>query len=103
MIRVVEISALANGAHRNQTYYNAPKTYRVPDGWALIPDRMQLENFPFGTVEAEEIGGVMTLTKWTAGEIPAPPEPQPPEPSEQDKLEAQVYYTAMMTDTLLEE
>lgn len=31
-----------------------------------------------------------------------PPAP-PPEPSEQDKLEAQVLYTALMTDTLLEE
>ena len=31
------------------------------------------------------------------------PEPTPPEPSEQDKLEAQVLYTALMTDTLLEE
>lgn len=31
-----------------------------------------------------------------------PPAPEP-EPSEQDKLEAQVLYTALMTDTLLEE
>lgn len=31
------------------------------------------------------------------------PEPQPEEPTWQDKMEAQVTYTAMMTDTLIEE
>lgn len=30
------------------------------------------------------------------------PEPPTPEPSDLDRLEAQVTYTAMMTDTLLE-
>lgn len=30
------------------------------------------------------------------------PEPPEPEPSDMDRLEAQVTYTAMMTDTLLE-
>lgn len=30
------------------------------------------------------------------------PEPPEPEPTDQDRLEAQVAYTAMMTDTLLE-
>jgi hypothetical protein len=30
------------------------------------------------------------------------PEPPEPEPTDQDRLEAQVVYTAMMTDTLLE-
>ena len=33
--------------------------------------------------------------------LPAPSEPEP-EPSDFDRLEAQVTYTAMMTDTLLE-
>lgn len=31
------------------------------------------------------------------------PEPPEPEPTDFDRLEAQVTYTAMMTDTLLEE
>lgn len=31
------------------------------------------------------------------------PEPPEPEPTDYDRLEAQVTYTAMMTDTLLEE
>ncbi|MBR1659258.1 MAG: hypothetical protein IJ705_02955 [Oscillospiraceae bacterium] len=41
-------------------------------------------------------------------EPPAPPEPEPgpepePEPTEMERIEAQVMYTALMTDTLLEE
>lgn len=34
--------------------------------------------------------------------LPIPPEPDP-EPTPEDRLEAQVLYTAMMTDTLLED
>lgn len=65
-IKIVEISALNNGGHRNQEGC----FISIPDGWAVIPDQMQTENFPFGEVEASEIEGVMTVTKWTAGEIP---------------------------------
>lgn len=76
-MRIVEIIALDNGAHRNQT-----GTFReVPDGWAVIPDGMETKNFPFGNVTAEEINGVMTVTSWTPGEIPEPgPEPGPVKP-----------------------
>lgn len=97
MVTVVKIEPFENGAHDNQTFY---RSMPIPNGWALVPDGMRFENFPFGMVEAEEIGNVMTVTKWIPGEIP--PEPEPPAPSEEDRLEAQVYYTAMMTDTLLE-
>lgn len=97
---VVKIQTSTNNAHDVIEAINGHLV--VNEGWALVPDGMRLENFPFGTVEAEEIDGVMTVTRWTAGEIPVPPEPPEPEPSEQDRLEAQVYYTAMMTDTLLE-
>lgn len=88
-MKILEIAALSNGAHRNQS-----GNFRtVPDGWAVIPDSMTLENFPFGEVEAEEINGVMTVTKWTAGEMPEP-EPEPtPEPTAEERiaeLEAQL-------------
>lgn len=73
-MRIIEITALSNGSHRNQT----GSFYTVPDGWAVIPDGMETENFPFGTVTAEEINGVMTVTGWTPGTIPEPdPEPEP--------------------------
>ena len=96
-MNMLKIKALDNGAHNNQTYHGV-----LPDGWAVIPDGMTLENFPFGEVEAKEINGVMTVTKWTAGVIPEPEEPVEPEPTQLDIIEAQVTYTAMMTDTLLE-
>ena len=66
-MRIVEILALENGAHRNQTVIGE---ITPPDGWAVIPDDMVCENFPFGEVAAEEIDGVMTVTSWTPGIIP---------------------------------
>ena len=72
-MQMIEIAALDNGAHNNQTYHGF-----LSDGWAVIPDDMECENFPFGEVEAEEIDGLMTVTKWIPGEIPEPePEPEP--------------------------
>ena len=97
-MRIIEIAPLSNGAHRNQSGGLSV----VPEGWAVIPADMICENFPFGEVEVEEVNGVMTATKWTPGEMPEPePEPEP-EPTQLDIIEAQVTYTAMMTDTLLE-
>lgn len=74
-MRIVEIKALENGAHRNQTINGA--LANIPDGYAVIPDDMICDNFPFGEVKAEEIDGVMTVTEWIAGEIPEEPEPEP--------------------------
>lgn len=71
---IIEIAALENGAHRNQS----GNMQTVPDGWAVIPESMETKNFPFGNVTAEEIDGIMTVTSWTPGEIPEPePEPEP--------------------------
>ena len=91
-MRIIEIAALENGAHRNQTM-DAPLAILdgcsiVPDGWALIPDGMETENFPFGTLEAEEVDGVMTVTSWTPGTIPEP-EPAPVLPPSNEELAAE--------------
>lgn len=71
-INIVEIKALPNGAHRN--IKGTIKT--IPVGWAVIPEDVgnpdTLENFPFGEVTAQEIDGVMTVTKWVAGVKPEP-------------------------------
>lgn len=96
-MKMIEISALSNGAHRNQTFNGV-----LPEGWAIDRNNLCVENFPFGEVTAEEVDGVMTVTAWSAGKLPEP-EPEPEEqPSQLDIIEAQVTYTAMMTDTLLE-
>lgn len=93
-MRIVEIAPQSNGAHRNQSFPGY-----VPDGWAVIPDEMETPNFPFGDVEAEEIDGVMTVTAWTAGEIPEPdPQPYEPEPTELERLRADVDYLLMMQE-----
>ena len=77
-MKIIEIIALENGAHKNHTS-NSIKT--VPNGWAVIPDGMECENFPFGEVEVAEVDGVMTVTKWTAGELPATEQEVNPEPT----------------------
>lgn len=85
-MNMIEIVALPNGAHRNQTMHGS-----LPDGWAVIPNDMVCENFPFGEVTAEEVNGVMTVTSWTPGVMPEPePEPEEPttEPSVWDELDA---------------
>lgn len=72
-MKMIEITALPNGAHRNQTFSGV-----LPDGWAVDRNNLCRENFPFGEVEAEEVNGIMTVTKWTAGTMPEPePEPEP--------------------------
>lgn len=101
-MRLIEISSLENGAHRNLT----TMATTIPDGWAIIPDDMETPNFPFGDIEVakmtEEVDGVviegahMVVTKWTAGTIPEPePEPEP-EPTVDERvaaLEAQLAET----------
>lgn len=83
MVTIIEIKALENGGHRNQTgeYFKT-----IPDGWAKIPDDMETPNFPFGEIEVEEKDGVMTVTKWTPCAVPEV-EPMPdPEPTTDDVL-----------------
>lgn len=78
-MKIVEIKALPNGAHRNQS----GQFQTVPSGWALIPDGMTLDSFPFGEVKAKKVNGVMTVTSWTPGVMPEPtPEPVPSSPEE---------------------
>jgi hypothetical protein len=103
-MKMIEISALPNGAHRNQTFHG-----NLPDGWAVVPDDMAIPaTFPFVNIKAEEVvtesenevHTVMTVTSMTAGVMPEV-KPEEPMPTQLDIIEAQVTYTAMMTDTLL--
>ena len=92
-MRIIEIEALENGAHRNA----AGEFESIPNGFAVIPDTMETPNFPFGTVRVKEINGVMTVTRWIAGVIPEP-EPEPEKPvSTIEQLRADVDYIAIMT------
>ncbi len=112
---IIEIQALENGSHRNQT--GNFKT--IPEGWAVIPENMETLNFPFGVIETEDediidfewvknedsgelekvekvIGTRKVVSKWTAGTIPEAEEPEQPV-SETEQLRADVDYIAIMT------
>ena len=65
-MQIIEIKALENGAHRNQNGFIGD----IPDGWAVIPDNIETQNFPFGDIDVEEIDGIMTVTRWVPGIIP---------------------------------
>ena len=95
---MIEIIALANGAHRNQSFNGV-----LPDSWAVVPDTLETENFPFGEVKAEDVDGVMTVVEWIPSTMPEP-EPAPEskaEPTEQEKLRADLDYIAVMTGVRL--
>lgn len=95
-MKIVEIAALPNGAHNNQTIDGADSAaFPVPAGWAIIPEDMVCENFPFGSFEVVEVygNGVLYVKEdsWIPGVIPEPepmPEPEPAEPSVWDELQA---------------
>lgn len=82
-MRIVQIEKLENGAHCNQTITNLS---HIPHGWAVVPEDMVTDNFPFGDLTAEEVEGVMTVTSWTPGIIPDPEPISEPEPSTDDVL-----------------
>lgn len=96
-MKIIEITALDNGAHRNQDYHGI-----LPEGWAVLPDDMECENFPFGEVEAAEVDGVMTVTKWVPGEMPEPEpvEPVDPTPTLSDRVTVLEESNAEMTEAL---
>ena len=90
-MRIIEIKALDNGGHRNQI----GNFTLIPEGWAVVPDDIEKPNFPFGEIETEEIDGVMTVTKWTAGTIPEVEEPEQIVSAE-EQLRADIDYIAIM-------
>lgn len=86
----------------------------APDGFALCPDEFHevfYSTNPAGFVEIEVEDNVVVSMKVNQVALDAyleslpdlPHEPEPdPEPTQLDRIEAQVAYTALMTDTLLE-
>jgi hypothetical protein len=93
-MKIIEIQALDNGAHRNQTTTSTT----IPDGWAEIPADVAIpETFPFVDVQVEG----NKVVSMTAGVVPDP-EPQPePEPTETEQLRADVDFLAAMAGVTL--
>ena len=94
-MRIIEIKQLENGAHDNQN----GTLSKVPDGWALVPDNIEIpETFPFVNIEVED--GV--VTKMTAGVVPEPtPIPEiEREPSVKERITALETETEELTEAL---
>lgn len=88
-MQIIEISALSNGAHRNQTWSGET----VPAGYAGIPDGITIPNsFPFVDITMDEDGQIVSLT---AREVPEP-EPEVVEPTEAERLRADVDFLLAM-------
>ena len=85
-MRIVEIGAMPNGAHRNQTINGALPV--IPEGWAVIPDDMSCENFPFGDVFVDDVDGTLTVIEWIAGELPEEESEAEREPTSIEILDA---------------
>ena len=78
-MRIIEIIAQPNGAHRNQS----GKFSVIPDGWALIPATVPIpDTFPFVGIEVK--GKV--VTSMTAGVVPETTEEYIP--TAQDDIDA---------------
>lgn len=112
-MKVIRISANANGSRPALFDFSGDTP---PSGCAFIPESFVPEFYKegkeaFGFVNISVEGNTVTSCEWdeTAyqtflSSLPKEPEPEPyPEPTQLDRIEAQVTYTAMMTDTLLEE
>ena len=82
-MRIIEIAALSNGAHRNQSYPGF-----VPDGWAVVPDHMETPNFPVGEVVVGKLNGVMAVVEWIPGVVPEQEPEAETEPTAQDDTDA---------------
>lgn len=91
-MKIIEIKTLPNGSHRNQT----GDFSIIPDGWAVIPAKMETPNFPFGEITVEEKDGVMTVVSWKASVMPKAEEPEKPI-TEVERLRADIDFLAIMT------
>ena len=93
-MKLIEVQAMDNGAHRNQTTTSTT----IPTGWAEIPANVAIpETFPFVDLVVEGQRGV----SMTDGVVPDP-EPKPePEPTETEQLRADVDFLAAMAGVTL--
>ena len=66
-MRIIEIEALPNGAHSNQSIIHMLE--EIPEGWAVIPEDMELpDTFPFVNIVVDEENQI--VTSMTAGVKP---------------------------------
>ena len=81
-MHIIEIKTLENGAHDNQ---NSEYLRFIPNGWAVIPEDMEIpDTFPFVDITVEG----QVVTSMTPGVMPEPEDPVTPEPTLEEKYQA---------------
>lgn len=83
-MQMIEIEALGNGAHGNQTYHGF-----LPEGWAIIPEGLEIpDTFPFVDITVEDFDGRAVVATMTAGIIPKPAPIPEREPTAEEIIKA---------------
>ena len=83
-MQIIEIASLENRSHRNQDGFIG----EVPNGWAIIPDGMELPNFPFGDLTVDETQTPPVVTSWTPLPVPDDPTSETDQPTVEARLTA---------------
>ena len=92
-MKMIEIAALKNGAHRNQTYHGF-----LPEGWAIIPDGLEIPGtFPFVDITVEYFEGMAVVATMTAGVVPEPTPTPEREPSVEERVATLEYAMKSLT------
>lgn len=90
-MKTIEIAALENGAHNNQT---TGGPIIVPQGWAVVPDDMTIpETYPFVDITVKN--GIVTAMTARIVPEPVPAEPEEPD-TEADMLETILDHEARL-------
>ncbi len=97
MLSIIELAAREDGGHGLQSQSHRTECWL--EGWVAVPPQLTEAVWACGGYCELKLNKKGELVGITPTERPAQPEP---EPTEEERLEAQVTYTAMMTDTLLE-
>ena len=98
-MHIIDMKPLEEGVYND---HKADHIVEPPDGWAIIPEDMELPStFPrLGKLEVAEIDGVMTVVEMTEGTLPEPVES---EPTEIELLKAEVTALQLAVKRLLSE
>lgn len=97
MLTIIELAARPDGGHGLQSQSHRAQCW-LP-GWVAVPQSLTKAVWDCGGYCVLELNANRELVGITPTD---PPQPQPEPPTDADRLEAQVTYTAMMTDTMLE-
>ena len=106
-MKIIRKTANPNGAYSPIQSWGYGE---VPNGYAIVPDTLDTADFYNYngfitlTIEGDTVAAYTpNVEAWEAWKANLPTIVEEEVPSQLDRIEAQVAYIAMMTDTLLEE